>query len=339
MSKPASSPPLLSVRELKKTYTILGQGGFWSKPVSLCAVDSVSFELRAGETLGVVGESGCGKTTLAKCIARLEEPTGGFIDYRGRELQALGGEELRLMRRHIQYIFQDPFESLNSRMTVEQIIGEIWRVFPEILPRTDWRRRARDLLEQVGLSADDLDRYPHQFSGGQRQRIGIARALASEPDLLICDEPVSALDVSIQAQVINLFQDIQERRGVALLFIAHDLSVVRHIADRTMVMYLGRVVEEGPSEVLFEAPAHAYTQALVSAVPVVDPKARVRRRDVDLAGEPPSPIDQPPGCAFHEHCPRAVPCCAEERPLLGELEDGRRVACHVPEPIDMLGLS
>jgi len=301
--------PLLSVRNLVKTYHI-PSGGFLSNPHALRAVDGVSFDVAEGETLGIVGESGCGKSTLAKCLARLVEPSSGEVRFNNCNFLALGAEELRQMRRDIQFIFQDPYSSLNPHMTVAQIISETWVVFPDMLPKKDWRDRASELIQLVGLNASDLDRYPHQFSGGQRQRIGIARALASEPRLLICDEAVSALDVSVQAQVVNLFQDIQDRTGIALIFIAHDLSIVRHIANRTAVMYLGRVVEDGPSEDIFKTPEHPYSQALVSAVPILDPSLRAARNIINISGEPPSPLARVDGCRFRTRCWKGDDLCA-----------------------------
>ena len=321
------SEPLLSVRDLVKTYHI-SSAGFLTLPHALRAVDGVSFDLAAGETLGIVGESGCGKSTLAKCLARLVEPSSGQVRFNGRDFLALGAEELRQARRDIQFIFQDPYSSLNPRMTVAQIISETWVVFPDMLPKEAWRDRVAELVQLVGLNGSDLDRYPHQFSGGQRQRIGIARALASEPRLLICDEAVSALDVSVQAQVVNLFQDIQDRTGVALIFIAHDLSIVRHIASRTAVMYLGRVVEDGPSEDIFSAPEHPYSQALVSAVPVLDPAVRSAREIINISGEPPSPLERVDGCRFRTRCWKASDLCARSEPGLERTALGRRAACH-----------
>ena len=294
----------------------------------LRAVDGVGFDLAAGETLGIVGESGCGKSTLAKCLARLEEPTAGQVHFNGRNFLSLGIEELRQTRRDVQFIFQDPYASLNPRLTVVQIISETWRVFPDMLPRRAWRDRAMELIRLVGLSDADLDRYPHQFSGGQRQRIGIARALSSEPRLLICDEPVSALDVSVQAQIVNLFQNIQDRTGVAIIFISHDLSVVRHIADRTAVMYLGRIVEDGPSLEIFTAPEHPYSRALVSAVPVLDPVSRSTRKIINISGEPPNPWERLGGCRFRSRCWKSSKLCVDLDPQLEEFARGRRTACH-----------
>ena len=292
------------------------------------AVDGISFDVMAGETFGIVGESGCGKSTLAKCLARLAEPTSGTIQFQGADFLAHKSEALRQARRDMQFVFQDPYASLNPRMTVEQIITETWIVFPDILPQNQRADRAAELMEMVGLNASDLGRYPHQFSGGQRQRIGIARALASGPKLLICDEAVSALDVSVQAQVINLFQDVQQQTGVALIFIAHDLSIVRHIADRTAVMYLGRLVETGPSGEVFNLPEHPYSQALVSAIPILDPVERANRKIISIPGEPPSPIQRQSGCRFRNRCWMATDICGVEEPQLESFGNSRHTACH-----------
>ena len=319
--------PLLSVKNLTKSYLIPSRD-FLSKPLKLKAVDGVSFSVAAGETLGIVGESGCGKSTLAKCLARLVEPTGGQVRFKQRDFLKLGAEDLRQARRDIQFIFQDPYSSLNPHMTVAQIISETWVVFPDLLPKKAWRDRASELVQLVGLDASDLDRYPHQFSGGQRQRIGIARALASEPKLLICDEAVSALDVSVQAQVVNLFQDIQDRTGVALIFIAHDLTIVRHIANRTAVMYLGRVVEEGPSEDIFSNPEHPYSKALISAAPILDPNIRAAREIINISGELPSPLERTAGCKFLSRCWKASDICSSLEPDLERFASQRGVACH-----------
>jgi oligopeptide/dipeptide ABC transporter ATP-binding protein len=315
------SDPLLSVHDLTKTYGVAGAGG-------VHAVDGISFDVMAGETFGIVGESGCGKSTLAKCLARLAEPTSGTIQFQGADFLAHKSEALRQARRDMQFVFQDPYASLNPRMTVEQIITETWIVFPDILPQNQRADRAAELMEMVGLNASDLGRYPHQFSGGQRQRIGIARALASGPKLLICDEAVSALDVSVQAQVINLFQDVQQQTGVALIFIAHDLSIVRHIADRTAVMYLGRLVETGPSGEVFNLPEHPYSQALVSAIPILDPVERANRKIISIPGEPPSPIQRQSGCRFRNRCWMATDICGVEEPQLESFGNSRHTACH-----------
>jgi oligopeptide transport system ATP-binding protein len=312
--------PLLDARGLAKHYAVRGGG-------VLRAVDGVDLAVRAGETHALVGESGCGKTTLGRLILRLVEPTAGSIRFRGEDLLALRPGAMRQMRRHLSVIFQDPYGSLDPRMTVAEIIGEPLRIFGEGT-RAERRARVEALLAQVGLTPAHATRHPHEFSGGQRQRIGIARALALEPDLVVCDEPVSALDVSIQAQIINLLQDLQQSHGLTYLFVAHDLSVVRHIADRVSVMYLGRMVEEAPKTALFATPRHPYTRALLAAVPQPKPGAPP---PVPLAGEVPSPLDPPSGCRFRTRCPIAVARCAGDDPALRLLAPGHRVACHLAE--------
>jgi len=321
------SEPLLRVWNLAKEFPIKG-GLFGGHAGSVHAVDGVDFNIDRGETLGLVGESGCGKSTTGRCVLRLIEPSWGDIRFEGKNVRSLAASELRVLRRDIQIIFQDPYASLNPRMTVGELVGEALIIHRLTKTRRQFEERVVSLLETVGLQADHMGRYPNEFSGGQRQRIGIARALAVEPKLIICDEPVSALDVSIQAQVINLLEDLQQKFGLAYLFIAHDLSVVEHISDRVAVMYLGRIVETAPARELYASPLHPYTEALLSAVPIPDP--RVKRQRVRLTGEVPSPIDPPSGCHFHTRCPVAqFPLCSSERPALKQSSDGHWVACHL----------
>ncbi|MET8677598.1 dipeptide ABC transporter ATP-binding protein [Streptomyces sp. NPDC004647] len=308
--------PILAVRDLAKLYP-LTRGIVLKRQVgAVRAVDTVSFELMRGETLGIVGESGCGKSTLARMLVQLERPTAGQIFYQGEDITGLSGRALKAVRRNIQMIFQDPYTSLNPRMTVGDIIGEPFEIHPEVAPKGDRRRKVQDLLDVVGLNPEYINRYPHQFSGGQRQRIGIARGLALRPEIIVADEPVSALDVSVQAQVVNLMERLQDEFGLSYVIIAHDLSVVRHISDRVAVMYLGRVAEIGTDEEIYEHPTHPYTQALLSAVPVPDPEARGRRERILLDGDVPSPADPPSGCRFRTRCWRARERCAEEAPPL-----------------------
>lgn len=321
--KPES--PLLKVEHLKKYFPI--RKGFFRRHVGdVKAVDDVSFTIGARETLGLVGESGCGKTTVGRTLLRLEEPTAGRALHRGDDLFELSDAEMRTRRRELQLIFQDPYASLNPRMTVETIVGEAMAVHG-VAQGNALRERVAELLERVGLQASYATRYPHEFSGGQRQRIGIARALALNPSLIVCDESVSALDVSVQAQVINLLQDLQDEYGLSYLFIAHDLSVVRHISDKVAVMYLGRIMELARTDELFELPAHPYSQALLSAIPQPDPR---RRRDrILLEGDVPSPASPPAGCPFHTRCPAAWERCRTERPDLRQVAPEHLAACHL----------
>ena len=320
------SERLLDVRGLSKQFPLKG-GLLGREAGSVHAVNGVDFHIDRGETLGLVGESGCGKSTTGRCVLRLIEPTSGEIRFEGRDVGSMQAAELRVLRRDIQIIFQDPYASLNPRMTVGAIVGEALIIHKLTQTRAQFEERVVNLLETVGLRADDISRHPHEFSGGQRQRIGIARALAVEPKLIVCDEPVSALDVSIQAQVINLLEDLQQKLGLAYLFIAHDLSVVEHISRRVAVMYLGRIVEMASARELYASPLHPYSEALLSAVPIPDPK--VKRQRIRLQGEVPSPVQPPSGCHFHTRCPIArAPLCNTESPPLKQSADGHWVACH-----------
>jgi len=318
--------PILEVRNLVKHFPI-GGGVFGGPPALIKAVDGVSFSIRRGETLGLVGESGCGKTTTGRCILQLEKPTAGEILFEGRDLAALPEGELRKVRRRLQVIFQDPYSSLNPRMTVGQIIAEPLAVHRIVPDRAARATRVRELLGHAGLLPAMARRYPHELSGGQRQRVGIARALAMEPALIVCDEPVSALDVSIQAQIINLLEELQAEFGLTYLFVAHDLSVVRHISDRVAVMYLGKIVEITDRKTLYEDPQHPYTKALLSAVPIPDPAVEAGRERIVLGGEVPSPLNPPSGCVFHPRCPIAISECRGEVPALREIREDHRVAC------------
>ncbi|GAV31039.1 oligopeptide transport ATP-binding protein appF [Coriobacteriaceae bacterium EMTCatB1] len=326
---------ILSVRNLKKYFPV-EQGVLLSRlGAHVSAVDDVSFDVEQGETLGLVGESGCGKSTTGRCIIRLLEPTAGEIKFEGKDVLKLRGKDLKAFRRDVQIIFQDPYASLNPRMTVGEIVSEPL-VIHGIGTKLERRKRAQELLEVVGLNPEHINRYPHEFSGGQRQRIGVARALALNPKLIVCDEPVSALDVSIQAQIINLLEKLQDEFGLTYLFIAHDLSVVRHISDRVAVMYLGKMIEIGDWKGLYDEPYHPYTQSLLSAVPVPDPDKQRQRTRIILEGDVPSPINPPSGCRFHTRCPIAqFPLCSEREPELREVAPGHRVACHfaAPNPI------
>ncbi|MEU9506772.1 dipeptide ABC transporter ATP-binding protein [Micromonospora sp. NPDC048170] len=323
---------ILEVRDLVKHYPVT-RGVVFKKTIGhVKAVDGVSFELKAGETLGVVGESGCGKSTLARVLMNLEKPTAGSVHYKGQDISKLSGPALRRLRRQIQLVMQDPYTSLNPRMTVGDLIGEPFEIHPEVAPKNSRRDKVKELLDLVGLNPEHINRYPHQFSGGQRQRIGIARALALRPEIIVCDEPVSALDVSIQAQVMNLLEKLQGEFGLSYVFIAHDLSVVRHLSDRVAVMYLGKIAEIGTEDEIYERPTHPYTQALLSAVPVPDPTVRDSKAIIRLTGDVPSPISPPSGCRFRTRCWKAQDICAEQVPLL-EIRSGsdHPSACHFAE--------
>ncbi|MER6439645.1 dipeptide ABC transporter ATP-binding protein [Streptomyces sp. NPDC001185] len=330
---------LLEISGLVKHYP-LTRGILFKKQIgAVRAVDGVDFHLGRGETLGIVGESGCGKSTVAKMLVNLERPTAGVIKYKGEDITRLSGRALKAVRRNIQMVFQDPYTSLNPRMTVGDIIGEPYEIHPEVAPKGDRRKRVQNLLDVVGLNPEYINRYPHQFSGGQRQRIGIARGLALRPEIIVADEPVSALDVSVQAQVINLMARLQDEFDLSYVFIAHDLSIVRHISDRVGVMYLGRIVETGRDAEIYDHPTHPYTQALLSAVPVPDPEAREHRERIILTGDVPSPANVPSGCRFRTRCWKAQERCALEVPLLAVPAEFRHSqgpaahasACHFAE--------
>jgi len=323
-----SVPSLLDIRDLRKLFR-LKRTSFFRAPETVHAVDGVSFVMKPGETIGLVGESGCGKSTLGRAILQLIRPSSGSVLYRGRNIVGLDGPELKKIRAEIQIIFQDPYSSLNPRMTIEHIVGDAVKAHG-IAKGSEVKDRVADILEKVGIRRDRMAAFPHEFSGGQRQRIGIARALILQPQLIVCDEPVSALDVSIQAQVINLLADIKESFGLAYILIAHDLSVVNHISNRIAVMYLGKFIELAPSDDLVSRPLHPYTKALISAIPVLDP--RKRKAHTSLRGEPPSPIDPPEGCRFHPRCPEAMDICSIKEPLWAEVEPDRFVMCHLYPP-------
>jgi len=323
--------PILEVTDLVKHFPVRVGVLFKRTVGQVKAVDGVSFTLNKGETLGVVGESGCGKSTLAQVLMRLEPPTSGGARFEGRDMFAMRGAELRKLRRDIQIVLQDPYTSLNPRMTVGDIVGEPFEIHTDVAPKGSRRKAVQDLLDTVGLNPEHIHRYPHQFSGGQRQRIGIARALALRPKVIVCDEPVSALDVSIQAQVMNLLGELQSDLGLSYVFIAHDLSVVRHLSDRVAVMYLGKIVETGTEEQIYEHPTHPYTQALLSAVPVPDPTQRGQRDVIRLTGDVPSPINPPSGCHFRTRCWKAQDICATEEPELVVRTGDHPSACHFAE--------
>lgn len=324
--------PLLKVEHLCKEFpagSTFKDGKFQKRVVS--AVNDISFEINAGETFGLVGESGCGKSTTGRAIMHLDPPTSGKVYFEGKDVSKMNKKELKAMRRDMQFIFQDPYASLNPRMTIGEIVSEPMVIHGIGTPE-ERIERVRELLDIVGLNPEHINRYPHEFSGGQRQRVGIARSFVLRPKLIICDEPVSALDVSIQAQVLNLLKDLQDQYGTAYLFIAHDLSVVQHISDRVAVMYLGKMVELSDWKRLYAQPHHPYTQSLLSAVPIPDPDIQKNRKRIILAGDPPSPIDPPTGCRFHTRCPIAQDLCGKEAPEFKEVCDGHYCACHFAKP-------
>jgi len=327
----ATDSVLVRVESLKKYFPISG-GFIFSRAVGdVKAVDDVSFDIYKGETLGLVGESGCGKTTTGRTIIQLERPTAGHIYYEDQDLATMRGSELRHMRRKIQIIFQDPYASLNPRLTVGAIVGEPLEIH-RVARGKEMRERVEELLQLVGLNPYFVNRYPHEFSGGQRQRIGVARALALEPEFIVCDEPISALDVSIQAQIVNLLEALQEKLGLTYLFIAHDLSMVRHISDRVAVMYLGKVVELADRDSIYLNALHPYTEALLSAVPIPDPAVEKKRQRIILTGDVPSPSNPPPGCNFSTRCPKAIEICSKEEPEFIEVQAGHSCACHLVKP-------
>ncbi len=315
---------ILKVDNLKVYFPV--SNGFLKKKSFVKAVDGISFDIKKGETFGLVGESGCGKSTTGRAIVKIYKPTDGIVEFEGKDVTKIKGTDIKQFKKDMQMIFQDPYASLNPRMTVGEIIREPMDIHGIYDTKEEREKRVRELLEIVGLKPDHIRRYPHEFSGGQRQRIGIARTLALNPKFIVCDEPISALDVSIQAQVINLLEEIQEKMGISYLFIAHDLSMVKHISDRIGVMYLGNMVEVGNSDDVYHHPLHPYTQALLSSVPIPDPKAAGLKKRIVLEGELPSPIDPPSGCVFRTRCPKATERCAQEKPKLRSV-DGRQVAC------------
>ncbi len=324
------SDPILTVKDLKVWFDVRKPGAMpWTRPRKLKAVDGVSFDLEPGETLGIVGESGCGKSTLARAVMQMVPVESGSVVWLGEELVGLDTRGMRRHRKEMQMIFQDPLASLNPRMTIGQIVAEPLKTHYPDLSADEMKQRVREALETVGILPNMVNRYPHEFSGGQNQRIGIARALVVNPRLIICDEPVSALDVSIQAQVINLLMELQKETGVALIFIAHDLSVVKHISDRVMVLYLGNVMEIAPSAALYDTPTHPYTEALISAVPIPDPKLEREKEVMLLDQDLPSPVDPPSGCVFRTRCPIAEPRCGDAKPALADRGAGHFVACHL----------
>ncbi len=324
-----NTDPIIEVEHLKEYFTI-STGFFQTKPLK--AVDDISFSIREGETLGLVGESGCGKTTAGRAILHLYKPTGGVVKYRGKEIRTK--QDIENFRKKATMVFQDPYSSLDPRMTVADIIGEPLDVQHLYKTKAERRDRILELMDHVGLNSEHAARYAHEFSGGQRQRVGIARALAVNPDFIVCDEPVSALDVSIQAQVINMFDELQSKMNLTYLFIAHDLLVVRHISDRIAVMYLGRMVELADAGEIYDRPLHPYTKALMSAVPVPDPKVARANKRVQLSGEIPSPLNAPSGCPFHTRCPYAKDICRQSMPEFKEVETGRFVACHLVDEVN-----
>ncbi|WP_321971106.1 dipeptide ABC transporter ATP-binding protein [Paratractidigestivibacter sp.] len=332
--------PLLSVQHLCKEFPV--ESGVFGKRFSkksVHAVNDVSFDIYPGETFGLVGESGCGKSTTGRCIMRLTKPTSGTVLFDGKDVAKMNKKELKEMRRNMQFIFQDPYASLNPRMTIGEIVSEPLIIHGIMKDAAEREKYVRELLDMVGLNPEHINRYPHEFSGGQRQRVGIARTFALKPKLIICDEPVSALDVSIQAQVLNLLNDLQKETGTAYLFIAHDLSVVQHISDNIGVMYLGHMMEYADWQKLYDEPHHPYTQSLLSAVPVPDPDIQASRKRIILAGDPPSPIDAPSGCCFHTRCPMACAKCEDERPEFKEVAPGHFCACHFAAPNPIKGES